>query len=1140
MSSFVHLHNHTHYSLLDGACRIDELIKTAKKFGMDSIAITDHGNMFGIIEFYKIALKEGIKPILGMEAYIAPHSRNEKRSCKGGSEAAFHLVLLARNMDGYKNLMILSTIGYLEGFYYKPRIDKETLKSHADGLIAMSSCIKGEIPYKIIHDDFNGARDSALFYRDLFGENFYLEVQNHQIPDEQKAIKGIVQLSEELSIPIVATNDTHYLKEEHAEAHDILLCIQTNKDIDDPGRMKFITDQLYLKSPDEMALLFPDHPEFLEKSLEISEKCHVVLNHEITHLPNFTIPKNEDIHSLDDYLETKAWEGVKKRYTSISPEIKKRLNHEISVIKKMGFSGYFLIVMDIIQYAREHGIPVGPGRGSAAGSLIAYNLGITNVDPLKYGLLFERFLNPERISMPDIDIDFCYERRDEIIQYVKDKYGIDNVTQIITFGSMNARAVIRDVGRVLKIPYNEVDQIAKLVPFNVNLETALKKVTEFRTLCKQNETYQKLLNIALVLEGLARHASTHAAGVVIAPNNLTQYVPLFKSSQGDITTQFDMKSLYAVGLLKMDFLGLRTLTVIYHTLKNLENRDIHIDIDNIPLNDSETFRIFSNGETVGIFQFESSGMRDYLKKLHPESIEDLIAMNALYRPGPMNWIDDFILKSEGKTDIEYLHPTLEPILKETHGIIVYQEQVMQIASSLAGFSLGKADMLRRAMGKKDLTLMQEQRETFVSGAKQKNISEEKANNIFDLMDKFAGYGFNKSHATCYSIVAYQTAYLKNYYPGEFMAANMTSEMNNTDRIVILYDECSRMQIPVLPPDINVSHAEFTVTENSIRFGLGAIKNVGIGAIESIITSRSKEGPYKTIFDFCKRVNLRLVNKKVLESLIQVGAMDCLEGNRAQKMAILEKAISLAQNAQQILHSGQTSIFGKEISEKQLFPELPIVPDWSQTEKLKHEKELCGIYLSGHPLSRFTEEIRAFSNPLIESLTHTNTGKTVRICGILTEVKKHLDKKNNTMAFFKIEDFTGSVRGIAFSNIYDKFRELVEDDKIVIIHGKLDRRDENGDITIIASDFLPIEQARECLTKRIVMHVLTNQLGNEKLDRIKYLLEKNIGNCPIHFHLVSETGESFKLRSTKYSINPTRNLIENLQTILGQESVWFEG
>jgi DNA polymerase III subunit alpha len=1143
MASFVHLHNHTHYSLLDGACRIEDLVHAAKRMHMPALAVTDHGNLFGAIHFYKETLKAGLRPIIGMEAYVAPHARHEKSGSKGGSDASFHLILLARNQAGYKNLMKLSSIGYLEGFYYKPRIDKEVLRQHAEGLVVMSSCIKGEIPYKIIHDDPDAARKSAAEYKEIFGEHFYLELQNHGYPEEEKATRGLLELSSSLGIKTVATNDTHYLKQEHAQAQDVLLCIQTNKEFSDPNRMRFRGDQLYFKSPEEMEILFKDVPESLKNSLEIAEKCHLQLEFDKLHLPHFQVPEGEQAESLEAYFEKKAREGLARRYDPVTPALEKRLEYELSVIKRMGYAGYFLIVSDFIEHAKSRGIPVGPGRGSAAGSLVSYVLGITDVDPIRYNLLFERFLNPDRVSMPDIDIDFCYERRGDIIRYVTEKYGgIKNVTQIITFGSMNARAVIRDVGRVLQIPYGDVDQIAKMIPFNSTLSEAEEKIPDFRESVERNETVKKMLGYAKVLEGLARHASTHAAGVIITPGDLTDYVPLFKTGQGDITTQYDMKSIEAAGLLKMDFLGLRTLTVIDHAVRMLQARGVDVDVRKLPLDDPDTYRIFKQGHTVGVFQFESGGMQEYLKKLEPESIEDLTAMNALYRPGPMTMIDDFINRKHARTPVRYLHPMLETILKETHGIIVYQEQVMQIASELGGFSMAKADILRKAMGKKSPELMQEQRTAFVEGALLKGIPKDAADAIFSLMEEFAGYGFNKSHATCYSIVAYQTAYLKAHYPVEFMAANLTSEMGNSDRVVVLVDECRRMGIPMFPPDINESVAPFTPHRDGIRFGLAAVKNVGHGAVESIVQGRDSGGAYKNLYDFCERVNLRLVNKKVLESLAQCGAMDTLEGSRAQKMAALSRAVDLVQSSQGNADRGQISIFGEESSESKLYPDLPAVEPWSQQDVLKREKELLGVYLSGHPLLKFEDEVRAFSHPQLGRMPELDTGRTVRVCGLITQIGTRIDRKGKPMAFFQIEDFSGTAKVVAFSDAYEKFRFCIQEDGMVMVFGKLDRREDSELCSILASEILPLEHARARYAKRLLLRIAANGGGQDRVAGIKGLLGAQPGEIPVYF-ITKGNGESDKevvMVSKSIRVTPNADLVLSLRNFLGKENVWIEG
>lgn len=1138
MSEFIHLHNHTHYSLLDGACRIPELVKKAKKFKMKAIAITDHGNMFGAISFYKEVLKAGLKPIIGFEAYIAPNSRKDKSPGKTGETTSYHLLLLAQNYTGYGNLMKLSSIGYLEGFYYKPRIDREVLEKYSEGLIVLSSCIKGEIPYKIINGDYTAAKKRAEYFKDLFGDNFYLELQDHGLKQEEIANRGLLTLSKELNIPVVATNDTHYLQSDHSEAHDILLCIQTGKDRDDTSRLRFSSDQLYFKTSEEMADLFKDIPEALRNTLEIAEKCNISFNFKKHYMPKFAIP--EGANTLEVYLEKKAWEGLEKRYAEITPEIKNRLQYELKVIADMGFAGYFLIVRDFIKTAKENSIPVGPGRGSAAGSLTSYSLGITDVDPIKYNLLFERFLNPERVTMPDIDIDFCYEQRDKVIDYVRKKYGDENVTQIITFGSMNARGVIRDVGRVLNIPYGDVDKIAKLIPLNMDLQSTLQDVPDFKKVCYKDELHRQLIENSLVLEGFARHASTHAAGVVIAPDELTNYVPLFKPSKGDVTTQYDMKSLKDVGLLKMDFLGLRTLTVIDHTLNALKKKGIDIDISLLPLDDEKTFKIFSKSETTGIFQFESEGMREYLRKLQPECIEDLIAMNALYRPGPMKWIDNFITNKNGENTVKYLHPAMEEILKETYGVIVYQEQVMQIASKLAGFSLGEADVLRSAMGNKKIKLMREQQNSFVEGAVKNEIPESTAVEIFKLINEFAGYGFNKSHSTCYSIIAYQTAYLKAHYPREFMAANLTSEMGNSDRVVVLINECKRMGIEVLPPDINESTANFTVTENDIRFGLGAVKNVGLRAIESIRETRKNKGRITSIFDLSRRINLRLVNKKVIESLIQVGAMDSIEGNRAQKMAVLEKSISIGQAFQQESEANQTSIFENDEMDKQIDIALPHIEDWLHSDKLAMEKELLGIYVSGHPLEKYEDEVNSFASPNISGLAETKTGCKVRLCGIINNVKILFDRKKNQMAFFVMEDFTGSVRNIVFSKVYEMYKNLIKADNLVVVIGKNDRSGEKSESSILVDEIIPLEQAKERFVKQLSLSINTGVITDSDVEKVEKLFSRHPGSCPVYLNIKSDNETELLLKSKKHQINPTTEVLFELRNIFGRENVWIEG
>ncbi len=1138
MPQFVHLHNHSHYSLLDGACKIDDLLNAAAECEMPALALTDHGNMFGAIEFYKKARSRDIKPIIGVEAYVAPRSRKEKKSDRGMTDTSYHLVLLAKNREGYQNLMRLVSIGYLEGFYYRPRIDKEVLRQHKDGLVALSACLKGEVAFALLHKGYEEARRLALEYREIFGDDFYLEIHNHGLEKEDRAREGLVQLSRELSIPLVATNDVHYLKREHCEPHDVLICLQTGKDRDDPKRLRYTTDQIYFKSQQEMTQAFAAHPEAVASTLEVADKCNLNLGEKVTLLPRFEIPQGESAQSLEAYLEKLAHDGARRRYGEVTPEVDARLRHELAIINKMGYAGYFLIVMDFINYARSRDIPVGPGRGSAAGSLVSYCLGITNIDPLKYNLIFERFLNPERVTMPDIDIDFCYERRDEIINYVKRKYGENNVTQIITFGTMAARAVIRDVGRVLKIRYGEVDRIAKLIPPtpSMTLPKALETVPELNRLSAQDEVHTQLINYSRVLEGLARHASTHAAGVVITPDELTKFTPLYKSPQGEVTTQYDMRCLEDIGVLKMDFLGLRTLTVIDKTVKALKRKGVDIDINNVPLDDAETYELFCNGETVGIFQFESSGMREYLRKLKPQVFEDLIAMNALYRPGPMEWIDDFIQRKHGLKQIAYLHPRLEPILRETYGIIVYQEQVMRIASELAGFSMGKADLLRRAMGKKKPELMARQRSLFVEGCRKNDIPEDLANQIFDMMDKFAGYGFVKPHATCYAFVAFQTAYLKRHFPREFMAAALTSEMGSTNRVVVLLEECRRMGIKVYPPDVNESYVDFIATDDGIRFGLGAVKNVGRNAIEAIVRAREQDGPFKNLFEFCERVDSRAVNKKVLESLILAGAMDSLEGHRAQQYAALERAVGFAQTAQAQRRGGQTLLFDDVESAFQ-YPQLPITAEWAPQEKLAREKEMLGFYLSGHPLNRFKDEVKVFATVSLDRLDALTDGSSVRIGGLVTECKTVLDRNQRTMGFVTLEDFYGSVEVIAFSRTFEKYRKLLQPDQMVMVEGKINIKEE--EVKVLCNEVVPLSEVRQRFAKSVHLTMELAGVDDPKLAQVTEILEQNPGDCSLYISVKTKNRPGQTIRSRRMKVNPAPEMIMNLRSLLGHENVWVD-
>ncbi len=1139
-SEFVHLHNHSDYSLLDGAQNIDVMLETVQSLGMDSIALTEHGNMFSAIKFYKSAKNVGIKPIIGSEVYVAKGKRTKKSGQIGSSNN--HLILLAQNYIGYKNLMKLVTYGYLDGFYYRPRIDKELLKKHSEGLIALSACLKGEIPEKLVKGNFEGAKKTALEFAEMFPNRFYLEVQNHQIPEEQINITNMIRLAREIDLPIVATNDAHYAKKEHYDAHDIHICLATGKERNDPNRMRYATAEFYLKSQDEMYSLFKDIPGAIENSRRIADSIDLNIPLEEYHLPNFNIPKESTNKNPDDYLQKLCIEGLKDRYGTISDEIQSRFEHELSVIKKMGFAGYFLITADFVNYAKINGIPVGPGRGSAAGSIVSYALGITSIDPLKYNLLFERFLNPERVSLPDIDIDFCIERRSEVIDYIKKQYGENSVTQIITFGKMKARQVIRDVGRVMSYSFSEVDKIAKAIPdeLNITLEDAINKNPELSSFAEGD--YKELIQHSLILEGMNRHASTHAAGVVIAPSDLTDYVPLYKSSQGDITSQYDMKGLEDLGLLKMDFLGLRTLTVIDKAVKLIKLRGIEIDIDNLQFDDPKVFELFSKGMTAGIFQFESSGMREFLKKLKPTALEDLIAMNALYRPGPMNNINDYIDRKYAKKKIVYPHPDLVPILKETHGIIVYQEQVMQIANEIGGFSMAEADTMRRAMGKKIVDLMKESTNKFIAGAINKGISKSKATEIVELIEKFAQYGFNKSHSTAYAIIAYQTAWLKTYYPAEFMSANLTSEMSNSNRVVILINECRKLGIEVGAPDINVSNVEFSpVDEKTISFGLNAVKNVGTKTVEKIVEEREKEGNFKDIFDVCSKVDLHSLNRKALESLIKAGAMDSLGGTRAQMFAAVDNALKYGHQIQNDAASNQVGLFDASQSTKNevvIKPPLVEVEEWSEQESLDQEKEVLGLYLSGHPLLKYADDLEEFSNFDFSDKISLGTMEKVQIGGIIRNLRSQYDKKNNQMAFFNLDCLGGQAEIVVFSDTYERYKHLIEENKIVFVQGKPNDRSDFADLKLITDQIVPLENCRELIPRRVNIRLTPESAEKIDLESLQSLAKEFRGSCSLIFHIVNgQLRQRILAQNIKVSSN--KFFLQRLREEYGEKNIWLE-
>ena len=1087
MSEFVHLHIHSEFSLLDGANRIKDLPVRAKELGMKAMAITDHGVMYGAIDFYKACKKEGIKPIIGCEVYVAPRSRFDKEPI---DKQYYHLILLAKNNQGYKNLSKLVSIGFTEGYYYKPRIDLEVLEKYHEGLICLSACLAGAVNQALLNGQTEKAEEIALWHKRVFGEDYYIEIQNNGIREQALANQKLVQLARKLDIPLVATNDAHYLKREDAYSHEILLCIQTGKRMSDEDRMKFDTDELYVKSPEEMSEYFSAFPDAIENTVKIADKCNVEFEFGHTILPNYDVPPEYPTHY--DFLKKLCDDGIKERYgENPSEEILKRAEYEIGVIKKMGYVDYYLIVWDFIHYAKSQGIPVGPGRGSGAGSILAYAIGITDIDPMKYGLLFERFLNPERVSMPDFDVDFCYEHRQDVIDYVSRKYGHDHVSQIITFGTMAAKMVIRDVARVLDYPYSEADKLAKMIPneIHITIPKALEQNRELKELYDTDPEVHKLLEIAMSLEGMPRQASTHACGVVITKDPVDTYVPLYVRD-GQISTQYIMTTLEELGLLKMDFLGLRTLTVIQDTINLVkQNRGIDVEFDK-DMSDPKVYKLWQEGNTSGIFQFESQGMTNFMKELKPDCLEDLIAGVSLYRPGPMDQIPRYIRGKQNPGHNEYTHPSLEPILNVTYGCMVYQEQVMQIVRDLAGYSLGRADLVRRAMGKKKLDVMAKEREVFINGQVDENgniivpgcvrngIDAESANKIFDEMSEFAKYAFNKSHAACYAVVAYRTAYLKAYYPAEFMASMLNSFLGNLDKVPEYIDECKRIGIKILKPDINSSSSKFTVefdeSQNKnnqigkIRFGLGSIKNVGLQPIDNIIKDRNEHGKFEGFTDFCERVEGEAVNKKCVESLIKAGTFDEFPETRATLLASFEAIMDLAQSYNKKGMNGQVSMFdlGGEQEEnnlKEIKYQFSEQEEMTENEKLSMEKEMLGIYISGHPLEKIKEQIKQLTNisskelkeideqnsseeneeNKVQEILKYEDGQEVRIAGIITSVKKKYTKNNKIMAFVTIEDLNGSVEIIIFEPTFLKYQDKLLEENIIMIKGRLSIREDDN-------------------------------------------------------------------------------------------------
>ena len=1153
MADFVHLHTHTEYSLLDGASRITDLLDRCKELGMDSLAITDHGVMYGVVDFYKEAKSRGIKPIIGCEVYIAPRTMTDKKSHTDSNYA--HLVLLAKDQDGYKNLVKLVSMGFIEGFYYRPRIDYDILAKYSQGLIGLSGCLAGDIPRMLLSEQKKAARDLALRLEKIFGKgNFYLELQNHGLEEQLRLNEMIVELSNDTGIPLVASNDVHYVRREDAEVHDVLLCIQTGKTIEDEDRMRFDSQEFYLKSPEEMQDLFASCPEALENTVKIANQCNVEFDFDTVHLPKYDVPEG---YTASQYLRHLCWQGVEKKYPENTREVKERLEYELDTIEKMGYVDYFLIVWDFIKFAKDNGIMVGPGRGSAAGSLVAYVLDITQIDPLKYNLLFERFLNPERISMPDIDIDFCFERRQEVIDYVVQKYGEDRVAQIITFGTMAARAVIRDVGRALNLPYADVDRIAKAIPMELGMtiDRALEVNEELRDIYNSDPTIKKLIDTSRSLEGLPRHASTHAAGVVISKDPITEHVPLQKNDDV-ITTQFSMGNLEQLGLLKMDFLGLRTLTVIRDTIELVKNnKGVDIDIDNIPLDEPGVYKMISQGDTDGVFQLESAGMRQFLKELKPSHFEDIIAGISLYRPGPMDQIPRYIDNKNHPESIKYTDPCLKDILEVTYGCMVYQEQVMQIVRDLAGYSLGRSDLVRRAMAKKDTKVMKEERHNFIygledeegnviiPGALRNGISEEQANKIFDEMMEFAKYAFNKSHAAAYALIAYQTAWLKYHYPVEFMAALMTSVMGNSSKVAGYIQYCRKKGIEVLPPDVNESYANFSVVGDKIRFGLAAVKNVGLSAIDSIIQARKQKGKFVSLLDFCEKVDGEGINKRLLESLIKCGAFDSLGAYRSQLMAVYEKVLEgVVQDRRKNL-AGQISLFDQMSIQQEQPMDFEILPDIKEFPKkvlLSMEKETVGVYISGHPLMEYKDILENFISTLDiqqsaleeETMMASNglkDGSKVKVGGIIVDHKPKSTKNNNMMAFVTLEDLYGTIEVIVFPATYKKYSRLLENDSTVIIEGKLSMR-EDEEPKILCDQVI---QLTSSINRKLYLKIAKNK----KIDiihQINSILAKYKGDIPVILYL--EASGTQNLANRELWIRQDQELIEELSRLLGEECV----
>ncbi|HET6200503.1 MAG TPA: DNA polymerase III subunit alpha [Candidatus Acidoferrales bacterium] len=1147
-SDFVHLHLHTDYSLLDGACEIGELTAEAARRKMPAVAVTDHGNLFAAANFFHQATTHGVKPIIGCEVYVAPDNHKNKGA---DAERSNHLVLLCENDEGYRNLIQLVSTGFLDGFYYKPRIDHELLAKHSRGLIALSACLRGEVTEHVLEERHDQARTSAYRLQEIFGkQNFFLEIQDQGLDVDKRVNQGVVRLAKETGIPLVATNDCHYLTRSDAHAQEVLLCIQTGKTMSDTNRMRFATDQFYFKTAEEMSQVFGELPDALLRTVAIAERCQVKIERVQNPFPVFQVPEGT---TTDSYFERVAREGFAARLPQLERLAKEnrlrypltvyeqRLSDEIEMIKKMLFSGYFLIVWDFIRYARAQGVPVGPGRGSAAGSLVSYALRITDVDPLEYDLLFERFLNPERISMPDIDIDFCMRRRGEVIEYVRQKYGEKSVAQIITFGTMAAKAALKDVGRALDMPYGEVDRLAKLIPnqLNISLEDALKDGSPLALARDKDDRVREVVEVALRLEGLARHASTHAAGVVISPRPLTEIVPLYRSTRDEITTQYDMNALERIGLLKMDFLGLTTLTVLDDAVLLIkQNRGVDIKLADFPLDDAPTYAIFARADTSGIFQFESHGMREILRRYQPTRLEDLTALNALYRPGPIQggMIDDFIARKHGKKKVAYDLPALEEILSETYGVILYQEQVMQIANRLAGFSLGEADILRRAMGKKKREEMAAQREKFLTGCAARKVPAKKAEKIFDLMAEFAGYGFNKSHSCAYALLAYQTAYLKTHFPVEFTAALLTSEIGNTEKVVKYINEVRGSGIRVLPPDVHQSSLYFTPVGEDIRFGLAAIKNVGENTAKAICESRAARGNFQNIYGFCSAIEPRFLNRRVLESLVKAGAMDCFDAPRARLWAAIEGAMNHGQKMDHQRSVGQHGLFlsgASSMSTDDAQNILPEADDWSEDDQLAGEHSVLGFYVSGHPLDKYAGRLTEMGTIELGVLESRRNGEELAIAGIITQTRAMRSKRGARWAIFNLQDRTGGVEVLVFPEAFQKFEHLLRPATPLLVRGRINV--EEVGTRFVATEIRLLDKVADRSPSLLRVRVDLRAVDTGTLDQLQKVLAERPGRCRVAFDLISDDGTMATLEAEK-GIEPAPELFARVREICGADSV----